>query len=239
MKLKNFAYALTVGGAFAFASCQTGVKDQPLKTQADSTSYAIGADMGEGLVKNLENAPGGTELKSEIILAAIQTAINKGETKLTAEERQQVIRTFFTQQQEKVAQDNLEKGEKFLEENKSKEGVVTTESGLQYQVVKLGEGKLPTDENTVKVHYTGRLLPDANNPEGKVFDSSIERNKPVEFPVTGVIKGWTEVLKLMPVGSEYKVFIPAELAYGKNGAGRDIGPNSTLVFDVQLLEIVK
>ncbi|QZE14605.1 FKBP-type peptidyl-prolyl cis-trans isomerase [Halosquirtibacter laminarini] len=239
MKLKNLAYALTIGGAFAFASCQSGAKNQPLNNQADSTSYAIGADMGEGLAKNLESAPGGTELNADIILSAIQTSINKGETKMTAEERQQVIRAFFTSQQEKAAKANVEKGEKFLEENKTKEGVVTTESGLQYKVIKKGDGAIPTKDDKVKVHYTGRLIPDAKNPEGKVFDSSIERGKPAEFGVSSVIPGWTEAIQLMPVGSEFKVFIPASLAYGERGAGQDIGPNSTLVFDIQLLDIVK
>ncbi|QZT36707.1 FKBP-type peptidyl-prolyl cis-trans isomerase [Halosquirtibacter xylanolyticus] len=235
MKLKNFAYALTIGGAFAFASCQTGaVKEYPLTTQADSTSYAIGVGMG----KNLENAPGVGKLNADIIAAAFKSSLNKGESKLTEEESQAVIRAFFTAQQELVKTENIEKGKKYLEENKTKEGVITTESGLQYKVVKKGDGAIPASTDKVKVHYTGRLLPDANNPEGKVFDSSIERGEPIEFDVTGVIPGWTEALQLMPVGSEFKVYIPSELAYGERGAGGDIAPNSTLVFDIQLLDIV-
>ncbi|MDC1105138.1 FKBP-type peptidyl-prolyl cis-trans isomerase [Prolixibacteraceae bacterium] len=235
MKLKNFAYALTIGGAFAFASCQPGAGTVELKTQADSTAYAIGVNMG----KSLESAPGQAKLNVEIINSAFKTTLRDGETKLTEEECRTVIQAFFTAQQALVKTENLEKGKKFLAENKEKDGVFTTESGLQYKVVKKGDGAIPTAEDKVKVHYTGRLLPDATNPEGKVFDSSIERGEPIDFGVTGVIPGWTEVLQLMPVGSEFKVFIPSELAYGERGAGADITPNSTLVFDIQLLDIIK
>ena len=120
-----------------------------------------------------------------------------------------------------------------MNENKTKKDVITTESGLQYQVVTEGTGEKPTAEDKVKVHYTGTLL------DGTVFDSSVERGEPAEFGVGQVIKGWTEVLQLMPAGSKYIVWIPSELAYGERGAGGDIKPNSTLKFEIELLEIVK
>ncbi len=129
------------------------------------------------------------------------------------------------------AQVGREKGEAFLTENAKKEGVKATASGLQYKVVKEGTGKQPTAANTVKVHYRGTLI------DGKEFDSSYKRNEPIEFPLNGVIKGWTEGLQLMKEGSKYQLFIPSSLAYGKRGAGDLIGPDETLIFEVELLEV--
>jgi FKBP-type peptidyl-prolyl cis-trans isomerase FklB len=133
----------------------------------------------------------------------------------------------------KAAEGNKKIGAAFLAENKSKPGVQTTSSGLQYIVEKEGTGAKPVATDRVKVHYTGTLI------DGKVFDSSVQRGQPAEFGVTEVIKGWTEVLQLMPVGSKWKVFIPSDIAYGDRGAGADIGPGSTLIFDIELLDIVK
>ena len=130
------------------------------------------------------------------------------------------------------AQENLEAGNKFLEKNKKRDGVVTTESGLQYEILKKGDGPIPTADDRVKVNYEGTLL------SGKVFDSSIKNGKPVTFGVGRVIPGWTEALQLMPVGSKWKLYIPGNLAYGERGT-RGIEPNSTLIFEVELLEIVK
>ena len=127
--------------------------------------------------------------------------------------------------------DNLAAGTKFLNDNKKREGVKVTETGLQYEVLAAGKGEKPTPLDTVTVHYHGTLI------DGTVFDSSVERKSPATFPVNGVIAGWTEALQLMQVGAKYKLFIPANLAYGKAGAGRDIGPNSTLIFEVELLSI--
>jgi len=124
-------------------------------------------------------------------------------------------------------------GKAFLEKNKKKEGIVTTESGLQYEIIKKGEGQIPTAENKVKVHYKGTLI------DGEVFDSSYERGEPSEFPVTGVIKGWQEALQLMPVGSKWKIYVPSEIAYGARGTRGAIGPNMALIFEMELLEIVK
>jgi FKBP-type peptidyl-prolyl cis-trans isomerase len=129
--------------------------------------------------------------------------------------------------------DYIDQNEAFLAKNKEKTGVTTTTSGLQYEVIKMGTGPKPTAANTVKVHYTGTLI------DGTEFDSSVKRNQPATFPVTGVIPGWTEALQLMPVGSKFKLCLPASIAYGATGAGEVIKPYSTLVFDVELLEIVK
>lgn len=128
---------------------------------------------------------------------------------------------------------NLQAGETFLAENKTKEGVQTTASGLQYKVLKLGTGQKPKATNTVRVHYEGRLI------NGTVFDSSYQRGESIEFPLNGVIAGWTEGVQLMPTGSKFQFYIPANLAYGERGAGASIGPNETLIFDVELLAIVK
>jgi len=125
----------------------------------------------------------------------------------------------------------LAKGEKFLQENATKEGVVTTPSGLQYKVIKQGEGKSPKATDTVLVHYEGTLI------DGKIFDSSYQRKEPIEFPLNCVIAGWTEGVQLMKEGAKYRFFIPSKLAYGSRGAGRDIGPNEALIFDVELLEV--
>ena len=152
---------------------------------------------------------------------------------VTPQEAQAYMQTYFMQAATKEAENNKAEGEKFLAENKTKSGVITTESGLQYQVVTEGKGAKPTADDKVKVHYTGTLL------NGTKFDSSVDRGEPAEFGVGQVIKGWTEVLQLMPVGSKYIVWIPSELAYGERGAGADIRPNSTLKFEIELLEIVK
>ena len=153
--------------------------------------------------------------------------------KMTPQAAQAYVQTYFMEASARDAKKTKEEGEKFLAENKSKKDVFTTESGLQYQVVTEGTGDKPNATDKVKVHYTGTLL------DGTKFDSSVDRGEPMEFPVNGVIKGWTEVLQLMPVGSKYIVWIPSDLAYGERGAGQDIKPNSTLKFEIELLEIVK
>jgi FKBP-type peptidyl-prolyl cis-trans isomerase FklB len=154
------------------------------------------------------------------------------------EDMQAVMQSFqqtvMEQQQAKrqqAAGANAEAGEAFLNENKTKEGVKTTESGLQYKVITEGTGATPTETDTVVTHYTGTLI------NGEVFDSSYKRNNPATFPVNGVIPGWTEALQMMKVGSKWKLFIPSELAYGEQGAGANIGPNEVLIFDIELLEI--
>ncbi|MFV0376054.1 MAG: FKBP-type peptidyl-prolyl cis-trans isomerase [Mangrovibacterium sp.] len=230
----NFKVIMMGAAAVAvLASCQPkGRTVGKLANQVDSTSYAIGVLIGENQKQNIDNTPGAKELNMDILIAAFEQQVKGEETAMTSEDARKMVQTYFQSMEKKVADENLKKGEDFLATNKAKAGVVTTESGLQYEVITEGTGAKPTADQTVKCHYTGTLL------DGKVFDSSVERNEPATFPVSGVIPGWTEALQLMPVGSKWKLYIPAALAYGERGAGGDIGPNETLTFEVELLEIV-
>ena len=220
--------------AMGITSCGDSHKSASLKTAADSVSYAIGISTGAGYKENLKTLPGDPANVDDLIAGFIQAI--KGDSsamKMTSQAAQAYVQTYFMEASARDAKKTKEEGEKFLAENKSKKDVFTTESGLQYQVVTEGTGDKPTATDKVKVHYTGTLL------DGTKFDSSVDRGEPMEFPVNGVIKGWTEVLQLMPVGSKYIVWIPSDLAYGERGAGQDIKPNSTLKFEIELLEIVK
>ena len=220
--------------AMGITSCGDSHKSASLKTAADSVSYAIGISTGAGYKENLKTLPGDPANVDDLIAGFIQAI--KGDSsamKMTPQAAQDYVQTYFMEASARDAKKTKEEGEKFLAENKSKKDVFTTESGLQYQVVTEGTGDKPTATDKVKVHYTGTLL------DGTKFDSSVDRGEPMEFPVNGVIKGWTEVLQLMPVGSKYIVWIPSDLAYGERGAGQDIKPNSTLKFEIELLEIVK
>ena len=220
--------------ARGITSCGDSHKSASLKTAADSVSYAIGISTGAGYKENLKTLPGDPANVDDLIAGFIQAI--KGDSsamKMTPQAAQAYVQTYFMEASARDAKKTKEEGEKFLAENKSKKDVFTTESGLQYQVVTEGTGDKPTATDKVKVHYTGTLL------DGTKFDSSVDRGEPMEFPVNGVIKGWTEVLQLMPVGSKYIVWIPSDLAYGERGAGQDIKPNSTLKFEIELLEIVK
>lgn len=220
--------------AMGITSCGDSHKSASLKTAADSVSYAIGISTGAGYKENLKTLPGDPANVDDLIAGFIQAI--KGDSsamKMTPQAALSYVQTYFMEASARDAKKTKEEGEKFLAENKSKKDVFTTESGLQYQVVTEGTGDKPTATDKVKVHYTGTLL------DGTKFDSSVDRGEPMEFPVNGVIKGWTEVLQLMPVGSKYIVWIPSDLAYGERGAGQDIKPNSTLKFEIELLEIVK
>lgn len=204
-----------------------------LHTAIDSASYAIGISTGAGYKENLKTLPGGEANVDDLIAGFIQAI--KGDTsamKMTPQAAQAYLQTYFVEASAREANKLKEEGEKFLAENKTKDGVFTTESGLQYKVEKEGTGAKPTSTDKVKVHYTGTLL------DGTKFDSSVDRGEPAEFGVSQVIKGWTEGLQIMPVGSKYIFWIPAELAYGERGAGQDIKPNSVLKFEVELLDIV-
>ncbi len=205
-------------------------KSVEMKTYKDSLSYTFGVDMGNYLKS------AGQKINVDIFADAVKSVLDGKDLKLTDEQMtaiQEKMREDMMKKSEEASSMNKEFGSKFLEENKKKEGVKVTESGLQYEILKEGTGLKPTIEHTVKVHYTGTTL------DGKVFDSSVERGTPAEFPLNGVIKGWTEGLQLMKVGAKYKFYIPSELAYGERGAGAMIEPNSALIFEVELLEIVK
>ncbi len=223
-----------VAGSIALVSCNTTNLSNTkvsLKSSADSAAYAIGVDLGNNIRKNLPEAPGGKELNPEIILQAFAT-IMKGDSGLIASAKAgAVTQGYFMKAQSVEGSKNKEAGQKFLAENGKRAGVTTTASGLQYEVLKAGTGPKPTAQNTVKVHYHGTTI------DGKVFDSSVDRGEPVTFGVSQVIKGWTEALQLMPVGSKWKIYIPSELAYGEQAAGPKIKPNSVLIFEVELLSI--
>ncbi len=193
----------------------------------DKISYALGLSIGNNF-----RASGVNDIDIDAFSKAIMDVLKDQQPSMSYDEAKEVINNFFTKLQEERLVINKQAGEEFLSINKSKPGVVTLPSGLQYMILKKGEGKIPVATDTVKVHYEGTLI------DGHVFDSSIQRGEPATFGVTQVIQGWVEALQLMPVGSKWKLFIPSDLAYGQSGAGNSIEPNSTLIFDVELLDIV-
>jgi len=198
-------------------------------TSEDIASYGIGRQMAGQLLANpFEN------MNFDAVVEGLRDTLHQKECPIKEEEFKAAFAVISEKMQasQKTAYEAvLAQGEKFLAENKTREGVTETASGLQYMVVKKGDGEMPKATSTVVVHYTGTLL------DGTVFDSSVKRGQPATFPVNGVIAGWTEALQLMTVGSSWKLFIPYQLAYGDQGAGGAIGPYSTLIFDVELLEI--
>ena len=194
----------------------------------DKLSYALGLSMGNNFKSS------GIQTLSVTDFANGVKAVYEGEKpEMTYDEAKQVINDFFTQMQREVNDRNRAEGEAFLAENKKKSGVVVLPSGLQYEVLTEGKGKKPAATDRVQCHYHGTLI------NGTVFDSSVQRGEPAVFGVSQVIPGWVEALQLMPVGSKWRLFIPSNLAYGEHGAGDAIEPNSALVFDVELLDIVK
>lgn len=193
----------------------------------EKISYALGLSLGNNLLSS-----GIEKLDVQKLAKGIQDVLEKNEPEISNQEAQTVINEFFEALQSKANEGAIQQGIDFLAQNARKEGVVTLASGLQYEVIAEGEGTKPKASDTVKVHYHGTLL------DGNVFDSSVQRGEPATFGVTQVIGGWVEALQLMPVGSKWKLFIPSELAYGAQGAGKDIGPHTTLIFEVELLEIV-
>ncbi len=218
----------------AAASVSTFAADSApaLATEQDKISYAIGADIG-GSLKRME-----AEVNLDKLTAGLRDALAGSKLQLSDEEIMASMQAFQTKAREKMMAQRAAATEKaakagveFLEANKKKEGVVTLPSGLQYKVIKQGDGVKPKATDTVKTHYRGTLV------DGKEFDSSYKRGEPAQFPVGGVIKGWTEALQLMPVGSKWQLVIPSDLAYGEQGAGADIPPNSVLVFEIELLEV--
>ncbi len=218
--------------ALAVQDTQTAIQEgPPFKTEKEKASYAIGVDAAKGLQKR------GFDLDPDWLAKGFKDAYSGSRLLMSEEE----IHTILAAQQkemiqriaerEKVlAEKNLKEGEAFLAENKTKEGVVTLASGLQYKILKAGDGRQPTEEDTVEAHYRGTFI------DGKEFDSSLKRGQPATFPVKRVIAGWKEALKLMPVGSKWQLFIPSKLAYGTRGTEL-IGPNSVLIFEVELLQI--
>ena len=207
-------------------SIKTTMSAQKLTNEIDSVSYSLGVNIGENIKTQFPDI----DLKN-FELAIKDVLDEKKEPKISAVDAQKVIQNYFQKKQAKASESVIEEGKKFLEENSKKDGIITLESGLQYQILKSAEGPKPTINDQVTTHYHGTLL------DGTVFDSSIERGQPATFPVSGVIKGWTEALQLMTVGSKWKLFVPYDLAYGERGAGPKIGPYTTLIFEVELISI--
>ena len=223
--------AVAIAGVFG---ASTVLAQPKLETEKDKLSYVVGTQIGGSLVQIKD------EVDLNIVIEAMKHALDGKEPALTQEQAMEVQKAFAERMQAKqaarmqeLATTNKTEGEAFLAKNKSAAGVKTTASGLQYQVVTEGTGPKPAATDTVKVHYTGTLL------DGTKFDSSVDRGQPAQFALNAVIPGWTEGLQLMPVGSKYIMWIPAELGYGDRGTPGPIGPNATLKFEVELLEIVK
>jgi FKBP-type peptidyl-prolyl cis-trans isomerase len=215
---------------------KTAAAAPALKTRKEKFSYALGMNIGNGLGANLKKQS--VEVDPNLVAQGLKDSMGDGKTRLTEDEAKAVLTEVQNevrqQQQGKVkeaADKNKTEGEKFLADNKAKDGVVTLPSGLQYKILTEGTGAKPTAADTVVCNYRGTLL------DGTEFDSSYKRGQPATFPVGGVIKGWTEALQLMPTGSKWQLFIPANLAYGEKGAGGDIGPGATLIFEVELISI--
>lgn len=207
--------------------CEACSKPQSveLKTKQDSVAYSIGMNVGKSMKQD------SLMLDLDIVKAALYDAIYTDQTQLTEEQARKVLQSLQQEIKENRMKNKKADGEKFLAENKSQPGVTTLPDGLQYKVIKAGTGKTPTPKDTVKVHYTGTFT------NGQKFDSSIDRNEPAQFPVTGVIKGWTEALLMMKEGDKWMLYIPSELAYGPRG-NQGIAPNETLIFEVELLEVL-
>ena len=230
MKLHRLAASVAVL-SLVLAGCDNKAADSAeLKTPAQKASYGIGLSMGKNLSQE-----GMDDLDSQAVALGIEDALAKKDQRLTDEELMEAFGFLQARAQERMSALNdaaAKAGADFLAENAKREGVQTTESGLQYEVIKKAEGAQPKVSDVVSVHYQGTLV------DGSVFDSSIERGEPVEFPVGGVIPGWVEGLQLMKVGEKYKFYIPSELAYGAQSPTPAIPANSTLVFEVELLDIV-
>ena len=253
--MKSLAYVIkpknhllcTLGWLVAMHSVCLSQEDLPTNMPADNETntqetedqfsrqvgYCLGLSFGRQLKQDsIEPDFGG-------LVAGLRDALTNAEPELSDEQISAVMNRFQNQLREKVekqmaeaAAENLAKGQAFLAENRKKEGIIETPSGLQYRVIEEGDGDSPVGSDTVRCHYEGTLI------DGTVFDSSYKRGQPAEFPVGGVISGWTEALQLMNVGGKWEVFLPADIAYGARGAGGAIGPNETLVFTIELIDIV-
>lgn len=233
--LKPAAF-LAVCGFIALSGCNSGMSSRSadISSTIDSVSYSLGYQQGQFLRER-----GMDDLNLDALTAGIDEALNEKDSKISDTDMQKLVQAYQIKAQQKAqknreakATENEAKGEKFLAENKTKEGVKVTDSGLQYKVLKEGTGKSPDADDTVTVNYEGTLI------DGTVFDSSYKRGEPATFPLNQVIKGWTEGVQLMKEGATYKFFIPANLAYGNNPRpGGPIGPGETLIFKVELLKV--
>jgi len=204
----------------------SSINAQNLSTEMEKVSYSLGVNVAKSVKdQGLES------IDSEAIAKAFKDVFEGNTLEISEEEANIVLQDYFGKLANKKQQVNIEAGKKFLDENAKREGVVTTSTGLQYEVLKEGSGNSPKETDQVTVHYHGTLI------DGTVFDSSVDRGQPATFPVNGVIPGWVEALQLMNTGAKYKLFIPSDLAYGERGAGGAIGPHATLIFEVELISI--
>ena len=223
--MKNIIF---LSSLILFIACKTEKtnKTANLITELDSVSYSLGVNIGENIKTHFE------DINLDNFEAGIKDVLEKDvEAKISDNQAQAIIQSYFSKKQQKQSESVIEEGINFLRENGKREGVTTVASGLQYEVINDGTGPKPTIEDNVTTHYHGTLI------DGTVFDSSVDRGEPASFPVGGVIKGWTEALQLMAVGSKWKLYVPYDLAYGERGAGPQIGPYSTLIFEVELISI--
>lgn len=201
--------------------------EKKLTGDLERFSYALGMRIASDLIKS-----GVKTINPEAFVKALNDTFVGEIPEIMRDEAQRILASFTQQTNSETADENLRKGFEFLSENSFKKGVTELPSGLQYKILKVGKGKTPAFTDNVKCHYHGSII------DGTVFDSSVDRGQPAVFPVNGVIHGWVEALQMMPVGSKWRLFIPPELGYGEQGAGEAIEPNSTLIFDVELLEII-
>jgi FKBP-type peptidyl-prolyl cis-trans isomerase FklB len=222
--MKNNIYLIIA--LFIINTTTKSMNAQKLNDEVDSVSYSLGVNIGENIKSQFPDI----DLKN--FESGIEDVLSeKKQPKIEGQDAQKVIQEYFTKQQAKASEGKIEEGKAFLAENGKRKEVITLESGLQYEIITSAEGPKPTLNDQVTTHYHGTLL------DGTVFDSSVERGQPATFPVSGVIKGWTEALQLMSVGAKWRLYVPYDLAYGEKGASAQIGPYTTLIFDVELLKI--
>lgn len=225
--MKNLLSGVCVAALLAYAVPGIAADKPELRTDPEKNGYSAGYDIGRSVQKQL------TDIDAEAMARGLKDAMTGATPALPEEEMQRRFITVRQESAKKIVEKNKQDGDAFLAKNKGAKGVKTTASGLQYKVITAGKGKSPTADDTVTVNYRGTLI------DGTEFDSSYKRNQPATFPVKGVIPGWTEALQLMKEGAKWMLYIPANLAYGERGAGQMIGPNSTLLFEVELLSIKK
>lgn len=231
---KNLLIAVLILPFFLFSGCkeQKETKLTELKTPAEKLGYALGSDIGQSFKKNE------MDIDTKAFYQGFEDGVSEAKLLLTPEEIREIqqaaiaeMKNKMAQKQKEIAEKNKKEGEAFLAENAKKEGVTTTASGLQYEVITEGTGAIPVATDRVQVNYSGKLI------DGTEFDSSYKRGKPSTFAVKGVIPGWTEALQLMKTGSKWRIFVPSTLAYKERGAGKTIGPNSTLIFEIEVVSI--
>ncbi len=228
--MKKHILSLTLlGGVLFYASCQqTENKSSKLENELDSVSYSLGVSVTQNLKMS-----GMEEINADLFAQGIEDMMKTDTPQIIPAVADQLINSYLTSLRTRASEKSKKESEDFLAENKEKEGIQTTESGLQYEIIQQGSGQSPDENDQVTVHYTGKTV------NGNVFDSSVERGEPVTFNVGQVIPGWTEGLQLMQEGGKARFYIPSDLAYGTRGAGPDIPPHSALIFDVELITVEK